>query len=125
MAVMFAPRRFARRAGFIMVAQMTAAGLGVTGALALRRNPPHRSFRPIEKATKPVGHGALCPDRCKAPAAGSSSIFRSSGRRERPVGRLFRCLQNIRTVRKWRQIIRDMAYPGFCCTSPVFIIPFP
>jgi type II secretory pathway component PulF len=123
-----------RRAEFYyQLAQLTAAGLGLIGALQqLERSPPARSYRqPIRHLLAGLAEGCSMSDalgqlpRPWLPAFDAALL--QAGERSGRLDACFRLLAEYYAdrARVARQLISDLMYPVFLLHFAVFILPFP
>jgi hypothetical protein len=134
MSFMITPGQLSRRAEFYyQLAQLTAAGLGLIGALQqLERSPPARSYRqPIRHLLAGLAEGCSMSDalgqlpRPWLPAFDAALL--QAGERSGRLDACFRLLAEYYAdrARVARQLISDLMYPVFLLHFAVFILPFP
>jgi len=131
--MLFTPGHFSRRADFYhQLAQLTAAGLGVTAALQqLHRTPPGPDFRPhIGAVLLDIGSG-LTVSESFARRPGWLPEFDvallHAGERSGRLDGTFKMLADFYTDRAAmaRKILGALAYPVFLLHAAVFILPIP
>lgn len=126
------PGQLSRRAEFYhQLGQLTAAGIGVIGALhQLERNPPGRSYRlPIRQLLADLGQGFTFTESLQRLGTWLPSFDLALIHAGEKSGRLdacFRVLANYYSERAQllRQVITDVAYPLFLFHFAVFLFPF-
>ena len=133
MHLTFTPGQFAQRAEFYyQLGQLTAAGLGLVGALEqLQRSPPARSYRkPIRRVLAGLAEGATFSEALRSVSPWLPELDMALLHAGEGSGRLdatFRLLADYYRdrARIARQVIGDLAYPMFLAHFAVFILPFP
>ena len=131
--MLFTPGQFSRRADFYhQLAQLTAAGVGVTAALQqLHRAPPSREFQPrIASVLTDLSAGFSVSEslgRCKGWLPCFDLALLHAGERS---GRLDATLQTLSDFYQdraamARRMFGALAYPLFLLHCAVFILPFP
>ncbi len=132
MALIFTPGQLTHRAEFYhQLGQMTAAGIGLPGALAeLQRHPPGRSYHePLQRLTKHLAEGFTLTESLRNLGAWLPEFDISLIHAGEQSGRLdtcFRLLADYYTdrARIARQLLADLAYPVFLFHFAIFILPF-
>ena len=132
MPLIVTPGQLVRRSElYYQLGQLTAAGLGLTGALEqLQRAPPSRSFRaPIRRVLAEIAAGFTFSESVRR--AGSwlpdfDIALLEAGERSGRLDACFRVLADYYAdrARLARQMIADLAYPVFLLHFAVFILPF-
>lgn len=130
---MLTPGQFARRAGFYQqVGQLTAAGLGLIGALEqLQRHPPSRDYRePIASLLESLGQGYTLTESLQRMGRWLPEFdiaLLQAGEQSGRIDASFRLLSDYYHDRAQiaRQVIADLAYPAALLHFAVFILPFP
>lgn len=132
MPLIVTPAQFARRSEFYhQLAQLTAAGIGLTPALEqLRRNPPARSFRePIQRALDQIAKGFTFTESLQRAGQWLPAFDVALLQAGEHSGRLDACFRLLADyyndrARIARQMIFDLMYPAFILHMAVFILPF-
>jgi type II secretory pathway component PulF len=132
MPLIVTPAQFARRSEFYhQLAQLTAAGIGLTAALEqLRRNPPARSFRePIQRALDQIAKGFTFTESLQRAGQWLPAFDVALLQAGEQSGRLDACFRLLADyyndrARIARQMIFDLMYPVFILHMAVFIFPF-
>lgn len=131
--MLFTPGHFSRRADFYhQLAQLTAAGLGVTVALQqLHRTPPAREFKPhIASVLADLSSGRTVSESV-ARRPGWLPEFDvallHAGERSGRLDATFQMLANFYENRAVmaRKMFGALAYPVFLLHFAIFILPFP
>jgi type IV pilus assembly protein PilC len=130
--ITFTPGQLARRADYYhQLAQLTAAGLGVIGALQqLERHPPAASFRqPLHQLLAGI-HQGLTFSEALATLGNWTPEFDlaliHAGEHSGRLDQCFRLLADYYSERAAlaRQLLMELAYPAFLFHFAVFILPF-
>ena len=132
MPLIVTPGQFSRRSEFYhQLAQLTAAGIGLTRALEqLQRHPPERSFRkPIKRTLDNLAGGSTFSEALQIggqwlPAFDVALLH--AGEKSGRLDSCFRLLAEYYSdrARIARQMISDLMYPAFLFHFAIFILPF-
>ncbi len=133
MPLVVTPGQFAQRAEFYhQLAQLTAAGIGLTRALEqIQRNPPARSFRaPIQRLLEQIGGGSTFTESLQQTGAWLPAFdiaLLDAGERSGRLDACFRLLADYYNdrARVMRQMVTDLVYPVALLHLAIFIFPFP
>jgi type II secretory pathway component PulF len=132
MPLLITPRALTRRAEFYhQLAALAAAGVGLISALELVRNaPPDRSFvQPATTLIQQLTDGATFAEALRALGRGWLPAFDlaliEAGENSGRLDLCFRLLSDYyqERARLIRQILSDLAYPGFVLHFAVLIFP--
>ena len=131
--MLFTPGHFSRRADFYhQLAQLTAAGLGVSAALQqLHRAPPSRDYRPrLQSVLADITAGFTVSEsmaRCEGWLPQFDLALLQAGERSGRLDAVFQMLavfyQDRATMA--RRMFGAAAYPVFLLHFALFILPFP
>jgi type II secretory pathway component PulF len=132
MPLILTPRQFRDRAEFYhQLAQLTAAGIGLTAALdQLQRNPPARSYRwPVRQLCRQLSEGLTFTEALQRLGSWLPAFDIALLHAGEQSGRLDACLRLLDNyyedrARVARQIISDLLYPAFLFHFAVFIFAF-
>lgn len=128
MPFIITPRQFTQRAEFYhQLAQLTAAGLGVTNALEqINRHPPGHSFRkPLQTFLAELAQGKTLSDslRCANWLPDFDLTLIEAGERSGRLDSCFRILADYynERARLVKQILAQLAYPVFLIHFAAFV----
>lgn len=132
MRLTITPGQFSQRAEFYhQLAQLTAAGLGVIGALEqLKNHPPGRSYRePIARTLEQIGRGTTLTEALRSLGRWLPEFDLALLQAGEQSGRLDACFRVLADyyqdrARLARQVIADLAYPVALFHFAIFIFPF-